>query len=195
MMGIMFKIIANCYWSTCSKSENWAIVYLCVRGINCCLFIRFWYLIFKSFWQFGIFVFPFITMFTLLTFYYDVHPVDLLLRCSPCWPFIAMFTLLTFYYDVHPVDFLLRCSPCWPFTHRWKHLHDRIISLRGQVWAHRTSLSSQPFIEVPVPYQVKELSCICLLGVWIIHLSTIFLCYSGTLPTGCGICCLLLCCY
>jgi hypothetical protein len=167
MMGIMFKIIANCYWSTCSKSENWAIVYLCVRGIDCCLFIRFWYLIFKSFWQFGIFVFPFITM----------------------------FTLLTFYYDVHPVDFLLRCSPCWPFTHRWKHLHDRIISLRGQVWAHRTSLSSQPFIEVPVPYQVKELSCICLLGVWIIHLSTIFLCYSGTLPTGCGICCLLLCCY
>ena len=58
---------------------------------------------------------PFITMFTLLTFYYDIYPVDLLLRCSPCWPFITIFTLLTFYYDVHPVDLLLRCSPCWPF--------------------------------------------------------------------------------
>ena len=106
MMGIMFKIIATFYWSTCSKSENWAIVYLCVRGIDFCLFIRFWYLIFKSFWQFGIFVFPFITMFTLLTFYYDVHPVDLLLRYSPCWPFITIFM---------PVDLLLRYSPCWPF--------------------------------------------------------------------------------
>jgi len=30
-------------------------------------------------------------------------------------------------------------------------LHDRIISLRGEAWAYKTSLTPPPFIEVPVP--------------------------------------------
>ena len=30
---------------------------------------------------------------------------------------------------------------CWHFTLVWKHLHDRIISLRGEVWVHKTSLN------------------------------------------------------
>jgi hypothetical protein len=34
-----------------------------------------------------------------------------------------------------------------------KHLHDRIISVRGEVWAHKTSLASPLFIEVHVPSQ------------------------------------------
>jgi hypothetical protein len=34
-----------------------------------------------------------------------------------------------------------------------KHLHDRIISVRGEVWAHKTSLTSPLFIEVHVPSQ------------------------------------------
>ena len=34
-----------------------------------------------------------------------------------------------------------------------KHLHDSIISLRGKVWAHTTSLTPPRFIEVPVPSQ------------------------------------------
>jgi hypothetical protein len=33
---------------------------------------------------------------------------------------------------------------------RGKHLHDRIISLRGEVWAHKTSLTPPLFVEVSV---------------------------------------------
>ena len=32
-----------------------------------------------------------------------------------------------------------------------EHLHDRIISLREDVWARKTSLNLQPFVEVPSP--------------------------------------------
>jgi hypothetical protein len=32
-----------------------------------------------------------------------------------------------------------------------KHLHDRIISVRGEVWAHKTILASPLFIEMHVP--------------------------------------------
>ena len=27
------------------------------------------------------------------------------------------------------------------FTHTWNYMHDRIISLRGEVWARKTNLS------------------------------------------------------
>jgi hypothetical protein len=37
-----------------------------------------------------------------------------------------------------------------------KHLHDCIISLRGEVWAHKTNLTLPLFIEVPVPRQESE---------------------------------------
>ena len=37
-----------------------------------------------------------------------------------------------------------------------KHLHDYIISLRGQVWAQKTSLTPPLLIEVPVPRQESE---------------------------------------
>ena len=44
-----------------------------------------------------------------------------------------------------------------------KHLHDRIISLRGKVlWIHETSLAPPLFFEVP--RQESERSCICVLG-------------------------------
>ena len=42
------------------------------------------------------------------------------------------------------------------FTHMWKHLHDPIISLRREIWAHKISLAPQLFIEVPVPSQESE---------------------------------------
>jgi hypothetical protein len=48
---------------------------------------------------------------------------------------------------------LLRCG---------KQLHDHIISLRGEVWTYKTSLTSPLFITVAVPGQW---SCICVLGV------------------------------
>jgi hypothetical protein len=34
-----------------------------------------------------------------------------------------------------------------------KNLHDRIISLRGEVWVHKTNLTPPLLIEVPVPSQ------------------------------------------
>ena len=64
-----------------------------------------------------------------------------------------------------------------------KHLYDYIISLRGQVWAHKISLTPPLLIEVPVPRQESERSCICVLGVLILPLYTIFLLDFGTVPT------------
>lgn len=37
-----------------------------------------------------------------------------------------------------------------------EHLHESIISLRGVVWNHKTSLSPPHFIEVPVPVPTQE---------------------------------------
>jgi len=45
-----------------------------------------------------------------------------------------------------------------------KNRHDRIISLRGEVWTHKTSLTPPLYIEVPVPTEECEWSCICMLG-------------------------------
>jgi hypothetical protein len=40
-----------------------------------------------------------------------------------------------------------------------KHLHDRIISLKGEVCANKTSLTPPLCIEVSVPSQECERSC------------------------------------
>jgi hypothetical protein len=56
-----------------------------------------------------------------------------------------------------------------------KHLHDHIISLRGDVWGHKTSLIRPLFIEVSVSSQENEQSSICMLRVSILPLSTMFL--------------------
>ena len=49
---------------------------------------------------------------------------------------------------------------------RVKHLHDRIISLRREVWAHKTSLISPLFIELPVTNQESAPSCnLCVNGI------------------------------
>jgi len=42
-----------------------------------------------------------------------------------------------------------------------EHLHDRIISLRGAVWVHNSSLTQELYTEVPVPSKDSESSCIC----------------------------------
>jgi hypothetical protein len=44
-------------------------------------------------------------------------------------------------------------------------LYDRIISLRREVGAHKTSLNSPLFIEVPVPSQESERSYICVIDI------------------------------
>ena len=39
---------------------------------------------------------------------------------------------------------------------RGRHLYDLMSSLRGEVWAHKTSLTLPLCIEVPVPSQESE---------------------------------------
>ena len=51
------------------------------------------------------------------------------------------------------------------------------------VWTHNTSLAPPLFIEVSVPSQGSERSCICELDVSILPLSSIFLLYFGNVQT------------
>ena len=51
---------------------------------------------------------------------------------------------------------LLVCEG-WHFTY--------IISLRGEIWAHKISLALPLFIEVAVPSQKSVPSCICVRGI------------------------------
>ena len=46
----------------------------------------------------------------------------------------------------------------WHLLICWKHLHDHIISVRGEAWAYTTSSTPPPFTEVPVPRQDSERS-------------------------------------
>jgi hypothetical protein len=57
------------------------------------------------------------------------------------------------------------------------------MSLRGEVWAHKTGLTPASFIEIPV-YE-SGWSCICVFGVSIFPLSTILILVFGTFPTSC----------
>ena len=57
---------------------------------------------------------------------------------------IALFLITLFARLYVRVSILLTCG---------KHLHDCIISLRREAWAHTTSLTSPLFIKVPVPSQ------------------------------------------
>ena len=69
------------------------------------------------------------------------------------------------------------------FLARGKHLHGRIISLRVEVWAHRTSLYPTLFIEMPVPCKECERSCIGVLQISILPLSTILIFNFEIVPT------------
>jgi len=50
------------------------------------------------------------------------------------------------------------------------HLHERIISRRERFCTHETSLTLPLYIDVPVPSQERARSCVCMLGVFILHL-------------------------
>jgi hypothetical protein len=67
------------------------------------------------------------------------------------------------------------------------HLHDRIISLTGEIWTHTTILTLPLFIEVPGPNTESERSCICVLEVSILPLSMIFLFVFGEFYRHSGI--------
>ena len=55
------------------------------------------------------------------------------------------------------------------------YLYDLIISLREEVWAHKTSLTLPLFIQVPVISKESKQSCICVLEVLILSLSMILI--------------------
>ena len=87
---------------------------------------------------------------------------------------IAFFIMTLFARLYVRVDILLTCG---------KHVHDGIISLRGEVWAHTTSLIQPLLIEVPVPSQEHEPSCICVLVISILLLFTILIFDLGIVLT------------
>ena len=60
----------------------------------------------------------------------------------------------------------------YPFIIFKLFVHGRIISLRGDAWAHRTSLTPLPFVKVPVPSQESRRLCIYVVKVSILPLST-----------------------
>ena len=63
------------------------------------------------------------------------------------------------------VEILLTCGEHW---------HDGIISLKGEVWVHKTSLMASLFvIEVPILCHESGRSCRCVLEVSYLHISTI----------------------
>jgi len=58
------------------------------------------------------------------------------------------------YLDLSNIIFRLKQLKCesWHFNNMWKQLHDLLISVIGEVWAHTTSLGPPLFfIEVSLP--------------------------------------------
>jgi len=62
------------------------------------------------------------------------------------------------------------------------NLHNRIISPRGEAWAHTTRLTLTLFIEVPVSSQYSKRSCICVFGVSNLSLSAVLIFHFGIVP-------------
>ena len=90
-------------------------------------------------------------------------------------------TVLHSWKDLKVKSSHLTFKQSWHFTHCGDHLHDCIISLRGEVWANKTSLTCHFFfIDVRVSMQESERSCVS--GVSILFLSTIFQLGFGTVP-------------
>lgn len=70
------------------------------------------------------------------------------------------------------------------FTHIYKHLYDRMISLRYEVWTHTTSFIPPLFHEWPVPSKKSERLCNCVLEVSNVPLSTILRFEFGIVATA-----------
>jgi hypothetical protein len=75
-----------------------------------------------------------------------------------------------------------RFFTCHLYPHVVIILLDRITSLRGEVSINKTNLALPRFIEVPVPSKESERTCICVLGVSVLLLSTILIFDYGTVP-------------
>ena len=100
------------------------------------------------------------------------HRTNILFAWQPLWHACTMFKNITFFIRTLFAWLYVRVD-IWP---KWgKHLYYCIISLQEVAWVNKTSSSPPPFVEVLVTCQESEWSCICVLGVSILHLSTIFL--------------------
>ena len=91
----------------------------------------------------------------------DSNTVGPSLKCNEMCPFKRGSlswgcNLLVFYYLVYTFH---------DFEFYGKQLHDRIILLRREFWAHKIIVTPPLFIEVPVPSQESDWSCICVLGI------------------------------
>jgi len=62
-----------------------------------------------------------------------------------------------------------------------KHIHDRILSLREEDWAHRPSATPPHSIELPV--QSQKWSIMCVMSIDFASIPGIALLYFGTVPT------------
>ena len=60
---------------------------------------------------------------------------------------------------------------------------NKICHEEGKLWSQKTILTPSLYIEVPVPSQESELSCICVVGVSLLPLPMIYLLDFGTVPT------------
>ena len=70
-----------------------------------------------------------------------------------------------------------------------KHLFDRIISLRGEVWAHNTSLTPPLLFKVPVPSQDSGRLCMCIMGIDFTSSYNFDIWFWNCSDSNCGIFC------
>ena len=88
---------------------------------------------------------------------------------------IAFFIIKLFAWLYERVDILLTWG---------KHLHDSIISLRGEVWRHKTGLTPPPFFIKMLCAKPGKLA-VMYLCVRVLRFSTISIFNSGIVPTVC----------
>ena len=67
-------------------------------------------------------------------------------------------TVLHSWKDLKDKSSHLTFKQSWHFTHCGDHLHDCIISLRGEVWANKTSLTCHFFFLLKCVYQCRKVS-------------------------------------
>ena len=72
---------------------------------------------------------------------------------------------------------------CYHLPHMRKHLRDRIISKRRDVWGHKKYLTPPFFYWSACMKPGKWASCVCVLGVSILPFSTYLRFYFGIIPT------------
>jgi len=71
----------------------------------------------------------------------------------------------------------------WHFTYMWKALAWRNISLRGKVWAHKTSLTCHFLLKCLYQTRKWAVMYLCVRGIDVDSVTTILIFDFGTVPT------------